>query len=86
MSFALLKRIKNERSKQKVCCSIANLHVFNFLKKTNFFSSMVQLGTLITKTVCPGAKQCATGTRAHPNYTPAYLILYSNLANLTNNF
>ena len=32
---------------------------------------MCQLGTLITKTVCPGAKQCATGTRAQPNYTPA---------------
>ena len=31
---------------------------------------MCQLGTLIAKTVCPGAKQCATGNRAQPNFTP----------------
>ena len=33
---------------------------------------MCQLGTLLTKAVCPGAKQCATGTQAQPNYTPAH--------------
>ena len=31
---------------------------------------MCQLGTLLTKTVCPGTKQCAIGTRAQLNYTP----------------
>ena len=31
---------------------------------------MCPLGTLITITVCLGAKQCATGTWAQSNYTP----------------
>ena len=34
---------------------------------------MCQLGTPLTKTVCPGEKQCATGTQAQPNYTPGDL-------------
>ena len=42
--------------------------------KTPFFS-MCQLGTLLAKTVCPGAKQCATSTRAQPIYTPAHRYL-----------
>ena len=33
---------------------------------------MCQLSTLKTKTVCPGEKQGATGTRAQPYYTPVH--------------
>ena len=66
LSFALLKRIKNKDQNRKY---VVQLHGFN--TKIIYFS-MCQLGTRITKTVCPGAKQCATGTRAQPNYTSDY--------------